>query len=353
MTKFTEHAIGQRRGAQVNPEYIQDVIANSNSFVPADLSQGYRENRKTGKLELITDAGDAEKEYETKCENRICFGTFTVSSSSSSSSSSAARGDASAELLVKVNKKQRLGDFHVTQRSKRAIRDMVKRFDFETSLSLQWRGEWDRETKTFTINKKTNDDGEEKVQMENGGVFRTAGIAECSYDFETKETKVYFSEEDAHRRLTNKHEFVGQCANAIEFLKRMSEFEIAIGKDNDGGGDENVIQLSLETHGVAEDIGADLIAAKLRAKKEKESLLLKSETEEETAKRMQKEMNKVKSSVLDAVKFANSLAEKRKGGADGGNEDGNDDENDDDDEKMKKKKKKLSRFDESDDSDSD
>jgi len=353
MTKFTEHAIGQRRGARVNPEYIQDVIANSNSFVPADLSQGYRENRKTGKLELITEAGDAEKEYETKCENRICFGTFTVSSSSSSS---AAHGDASSELLVKVNKKERLGDFHVTQRSKRAIRDMVKRFDFETSLSLQWRGEWHRETKTFTINKKTNDDGEEKVQKENGGVFRTAGIAECSYDFETKETKVYFSEEDAHRRLTNKHEFVGQCANAIEFLKRMSEIEIARGKDNDSGGDENVIELSLETHGVAEDIGADLIAAKLRAKKEKESLLLKSETEEETAKRMQKEMNKVKSRVLDAVKFANSVAEKRKGGADDGKEDGNDDGNDDDDdddEKMKKKRKKLSRFDESDDSDSD
>ena len=38
---------------------------------------------------------------------------------------------------------------------------------------------------------------------------------------------------------------------------------------------ENVVELSLDTHGVAEDIGAGLIAAKLRASKEKENILLK------------------------------------------------------------------------------
>ena len=146
---------------------------------------------------------------------------------------------------------------------------------------------------------------EEKVQMENGGVVRTAGIAECSYDYETKETRVYFSEEDVNRRLMNKHELIGQCANAIEFLKQVSEIELE-------RKEENRITLTLETHGVAEDIGADLIAAKLRAEKEKKVLLMKSETAEETAQRMAKEMNEVKSSVLDAVKFATS-SEKRKG----------------------------------------
>ena len=35
---------------------------------------------------------------------------------------------------------------------------------------------------------------------------------------------------------------------------------------------ENVVELSLDTHGVAEDIGAGLIAAKLRASKEKENI---------------------------------------------------------------------------------
>ncbi|CAL6295586.1 unnamed protein product [Bathycoccus prasinos] len=184
------------------------------------------------------------------------------------------------------------------------------------------------------MNKEDKEDKEEeKVQMENGGVVRTAGIAECSYDYETKETRVYFSEEDAHRRLTNKHELIGRCANALEFLKQ--------------------ITLTLETHGVAENIGADLIAAKLRAEKEKKVLLMKSETAEETAKRMAKEMNEVKSSVLDAVKFATS-SEKRKGDGANKGDGGDDDESDDDDEKKrKKKKKKMSRFEESDDSDSD
>ena len=63
------------------------------------------------------------------------------------------------------------------------------------------------------------------------------------------------------------------------------------------------MELSLDTHGVAEDIGAGLIAAKLRASKEKESVLLKSETEEETAKRMANEMKKVTSKRMNAVKF--------------------------------------------------
>jgi hypothetical protein len=224
---------------------------------------------------------------------------------------------------------------------------MVKRFDFETQESLRWKGEWNANAKTFTMNKEDKEDKEEeKVQMENGGVVRTAGIAECSYDYETKETRVYFSEEDVNRRLTNKHELIGQCANAIEFLKQVSEIELE-------RKEENIITLTLETHGVAEDIGADLIAAKLRAEKEKKVLLMKSETAEETAQRMAKEMNEVKSSVLDAVKFATS-SEKRKG--DGANkEDGGDDDDayDDDEKKRKKKKKKMSRFEESDDSDSD
>ncbi|CAL6295576.1 unnamed protein product [Bathycoccus prasinos] len=129
MTKFTEHAIGQRRGSSVNSEYISDVMKNSNSFVPKDLSSGYRENRKTGKLELVTETSDPEKEYETKCENKICFGTFTTRSN-----------NATIDLLVKVNKKERLGDFQLTQRSAFAIRDMVKRFDFETQESLRWKG---------------------------------------------------------------------------------------------------------------------------------------------------------------------------------------------------------------------
>ena len=307
MTKFTEHAIGQRRGSSVNSEYISDVMKNSNSFVPKDLSSGYRENRKTGKLELVTETSDPEKEYETKCENKICFGTFTTRSN-----------NATIDLLVKVNKKERLGDFQLTQRSAFAIRDMVKRFDFETQESLRWKGEWNANAKTFTMNKEDKEDKEEeKVQMENGGVVRTAGIAECSYDYETKETRVYFSEEDAHRRLTNKHELIGRCANALEFLKQVSEIELE-------RKEENRITLTLETHGVAENIGADLIAAKLRAEKEKKVLLMKSETAEETAKRMAKEMNEVKSSVLDAMKFATSS-----------------------------EKRKMSRFEESDDSDSD
>jgi len=157
---------------------------------------------------------------------------------------------------------------------------------------------------------------------------------------------VYFSEEDAHRRLTNKHELIGRCANALEFLKQVSEIELE-------RKEENRITLTLETHGVAENIGADLIAAKLRAEKEKKVLLMKSETAEETAKRMAKEMNEVKSSVLDAVKFATS-SEKRKGDGANKGDGGDDDESDDDDEKKrKKKKKKMSRFEESDDSDSD
>jgi len=338
MTKFTEHAIGQRRGSHVNSEYISDVMKNSNSFVPQDLSHGYRENRKTGKLELVTETSDPEKEYEMKCENKICFGTFTTHSN-----------NATIDLLVKVNKKERLGDFQLTQRSAFAIRDMVKRFDFETQESLRWKGEWNANAKTFTMNKEEEEEEdkeeEEKVQMENGGVVRTAGIAECSYDYETKETRVYFSEEDAHRRLMNKHELIGRCANALEFLKRVSEIEL----ERKG---ENIMTLSLETHGVAEDIGADLIAAKLRASKEKKVLLMKSETAEETAQRMAKEMNKVKSSVLDAMKFATS-SEKRKG--DGANkaDGGDDDDSDEDEKKRKKKKKKMSRFEESDDSDSD
>jgi hypothetical protein len=197
------------------------------------------------------------------------------------------------------------------------------------------------------MNKEDKEDKEEeKVQMENGGVVRTAGIAECSYDYETKETRVYFSEEDVNRRLMNKHELIGQCANAIEFLKQVSEIELE-------RKEENRITLTLETHGVAEDIGADLIAAKLRAEKEKKVLLMKSETAEETAQRMAKEMNEVKSSVLDAVKFATS-SEKRKGdGANKGDVGDDDDAYDDDEKKRKKKKKKMSRFEESDDSDSD
>ena len=336
MTKFTEHAIGQRRGSSVNSEYISDVMKNSNSFVPKDLSSGYRENRKTGKLELVTETSDPEKEYETKCENKICFGTFNSNNNTNT-----------IDLLVKVNKKERLGDFQLTQRSAFAIRDMVKRFDFETQESLRWKGEWNANAKTFTMNKEDKEDKEEeKVQMENGGVVRTAGIAECSYDYETKETRVYFSEEDTHRRLTNKHELIGQCANAIEFLKQVSEIELE-------RKEENIITLTLETHGVAEDIGADLIAAKLRAEKEKKVLLVKSETAEETAQRMAKERNEVKASGGDAVKFATS-SEKRKGdGANKGDVGDDDDAYDDDEKKRKKKKKKMSRFEESDDSDSD
>ena len=250
-------------------------MKNSNSFVPKDLSSGYRENRKTGKLELVTETTDPEKEYETKCENKICFGTFNSNNNTNT-----------IDLLVKVNKKERLGDFQLTQRSAFAIRDMVKRFDFETQESLRWKGEWNANAKTFTMNKEDKEDKEEeKVQMENGGVVRTAGIAECSYDYETKETRVYFSEEDVNRRLMNKHELIGQCANAIEFLKQVSEIELE-------RKEENRITLTLETHGVAEDIGADLIAAKLRAEKEKKVLLMKSETAEETAQRMAKEMKK-------------------------------------------------------------
>ena len=72
-----------------------------------------------------------------------------------------------------------------------------------------------------------------------------------------------------------------------------------------------------------------------------------------TAQRMAKEMNEVKSSVLDAVKFATS-SEKRKGdGANKGDVGDDDDAYDDDEKKRKKKKKKMSRFEESDDSDSD
>ena len=198
--------------------------------------------------------------------------------------------------------------------------------------------------RAFTMNKE--DKEEEKVQMENGGVVRTAGIAECSYDYETKETSVLLRG-GQHRQLTNKHELIGQCANAIEFLKQVSEIELE-------RKEENIITLTLETHGVAEDIGADLIAAKLRAEKEKKVLLMKSETAEETAQRMAKDKNEVKSSVLDAVKFATS-SEKRKG--DGANkEDGGDDDDaydDDEKKRKKKKKKKMSRFEESDDSDSD
>ena len=147
MTKFTEHAIGQRRGSSVNSEYISDVMKNSNSFVPKDLSSGYRENRKTGKLELVTETSDPEKEYETKCENKICFGTFNSNNNTNT-----------IDLLVKVNKKERLGDFQLTQRSAFAIRDMVKRFDFETQESLRWKGEWNANAKTFTMNKEDKED---------------------------------------------------------------------------------------------------------------------------------------------------------------------------------------------------
>ena len=147
MTKFTEHAIGQRRGSSVNSEYISDVMKNSNSFVPQDLSHGYRENRKTGKLELVTETTDPEKEYETKCENKICFGTFYSNNNTNT-----------IDLLVKVNKKERLGDFQLTQRSAFAIRDMVKRFDFETQESLRWKGEWNANAKTFTMNKEDKEE---------------------------------------------------------------------------------------------------------------------------------------------------------------------------------------------------
>ena len=214
-------------------------------------------------------------------------------------------------------------------------------------MSLRWKGEWDSAKKTFTMNchnsRKKNDDEEEgnpedkeedTVQRENGGGIRTAGIAECSYDPETRETRAYFSEEDSQRRLMNAHELVGQCANALEFLKAMSEIEM----ERKG---ENVVELSLDTHGVAEDIGAGLIAAKLRASKEKENILLKSETEEETAKRMANEMKKVTSSVMNAVKFATfSEKQKRKAEFDGTTTREEDE--------TKKKKKKMSRFEDSD-----
>jgi hypothetical protein len=109
---------------------------------------------------------------------------------------------------------------------------------------------------------------------------------------------------------------------------------------------ENVVELRLDTHGVAEDIGAGLIAAKLRASKEKESVLLKSETEEETAKRMANEMKKVTLSVMNAVKFATfSEKQKRKAEFDGTTTR----EEDETKKKMTtKKKKKMSRFEDSD-----
>tara|TARA_B100000401_G_scaffold296299_1_gene203171 strand:+ start:1226 stop:2368 length:1143 start_codon:yes stop_codon:yes gene_type:complete len=337
MTKFTEHAIGHRRGERVNAEYIGDVMRNTTSFVPSDLSRGYRENRTTGRLEF---ARDSDELYDAECDKKICFGTFTTTTLPMMMMRE-------VQLLIRTQKKERLGDVRVTQRSKRAIRDMVKRLDVQSAMSLRWKGEWDSAKKTFTMNchnsRKKNDDEEEgnpedkeedTVQRENGGGIRTAGIAECSYDPETRETRAYFSEEDSQRRLMNAHELVGQCANALEFLKAMSEIEM----ERKG---ENVVELSLDTHGVAEDIGAGLIAAKLRASKEKENILLKSETEEETAKRMANEMKKVTSSVMNAVKFATfSEKQKRKAEFDGTTTREEDE--------TKKKKKKMSRFEDSD-----
>ena len=337
MTKFTEHAIGHRRGERVNAEYIGDVMRNTTSFVPSDLSRGYRENRTTGRLEF---ARDSDELYDAECDKKICFGTFTTTTLPMMMMRE-------VQLLIRTQKKERLGDVRVTQRSKRAIRDMVKRHDVQSAMSLRWKGEWDSAKKTFTMNchnsRKKNDDEEEgnpedkeedTVQRENGGGIRTAGIAECSYDPETRETRAYFSEEDSQRRLMNAHELVGQCANALEFLKAMSEIEM----ERKG---ENVVELSLDTHGVAEDIGAGLIAAKLRASKEKENILLKSETEEETAKRMANEMKKVTSSVMNAVKFATfSEKQKRKAEFDGTTTREEDE--------TKKKKKKMSRFEDSD-----
>ena len=351
MTKFTEHAIGHRRGERVNADYIGDVMRNATSFVPSDLSRGYRENRTTGRLELVDDARDSDDEYDAECDKKICFGMFTPipreEGCKEKTPSSSDESSLVVQLLIRTQKKERLGDVRVTQRSKRAIRDMVKRFDVQSATSLRWKGEWDGAKKTFTINchsrkKKKNEEGnedkeEEKVQRENGGGIRTAGIAECSYDPETRETRAYFSEEDSQRRLTNAHELVGQCANALEFLKAMSEIEM----ERKG---ESVVELSLDTHGVAEDIGAGLIAAKLRASKEKESVLLKSETEEETAKRMANEMKKVTSSVMNAVKFA-TFSEKQKRKAEDGTTTREEDETK---KKMTTKKKKMSRFEDSD-----
>ena len=351
MTKFTEHAIGHRRGERVNADYIGDVMRNATSFVPSDLSRGYRENRTTGRLELVDDARDSDDEYDAECDKKICFGMFTPipreEGCKEKTPSSSDESSLVVQLLIRTQKKERLGDVRVTQRSKRAIRDMVKRLDVQSATSLRWKGEWDGAKKTFTMNchnlkKKKNEEGnedkeEDKVQRENGGGIRTAGIAECSYDPETRETRAYFSEEDSQRRLTNAHELVGQCANALEFLKAMSEIEM----ERKG---ESVVELSLDTHGLAEDIGAGLIAAKLRASKEKESVLLKSETEEETAKRMANEMKKVTSSVMNAVKFA-TFSEKQKRKAEDGTTTREEDETK---KKMTTTKKKMSRFEDSD-----
>ena len=74
------------------------------------------------------------------------------------------------------------------------------------------------------------------------------------------------------------------------------------------------------------------------SKKEKENILLKSESEEEeTAKRMANEMKKVTSSVMNAVKFATfSEKQKRKAEFDGTTTREEDE--------TKKKKKKMSRL---------
>jgi len=348
MTKFTEHAIGHRRGTQVNTAYVFDTMQNLQSSVPENLCLGLLENKLTGRLEPHRGEDEAENTAK-KIEGKIAYFQF------SKETNDRGRDELkSTECLVKLSSERTL-DFHRNARSKRAMKMFNDECARTSARTMRWRAVWDLERKIFQVNPRNEDgrdrngrDGDEHeakiVQMENGGVVRRANIGECSYDCDRREFCVYLAEDERLRAMYGKHDVVGTCVNAFELLKRMSEcdtnniFDSKTKNDDNDDKEEDFVSFSVVAHGVAEDAGAGLIAAKIRSKDEREKLILKSETEEETAKRLVKEMNKVKSSVIDALKFA-TTNEKRKAVTENINDNN--------------AKKKMSRFDEEDDSDSD
>ena len=57
--------------------------------------------------------------------------------------------DARSPTVDQNAEKRTPRDVRVTQRSKRAIRDMVKRLDVQSAMSLRWKGEWDSEENAY------------------------------------------------------------------------------------------------------------------------------------------------------------------------------------------------------------